>query len=150
MTSGKGEYWARWEQEGKAWQAIFSYIDPALASFAEANQMDVRHWHWDAPDRTLTWSSEGLHRNLHVYIDEQHEAYSVIIEGSAWLNQWDDGKGRRRWRSDGPLRSIPSLIISGSDVNLSTLFFAQLLRESFEIVRKWRRDELDQESNLAR
>lgn len=149
MTTGKGEYWARWAQEGQGWQGVFRHIDPALASFAEARQMELRRWHWDAPDRTLTWSSEGLQRNLHVYLDGEHGSYSVLIEGSAWIDQWDNGKGKRYWRSEklgsvGPLKPIPEL-----DDALGTEVLS-CLRSGFQTVQEWSRQKLDQTDALVR
>lgn len=89
------ENWARWEKEGEAWREIFRHLDPFLVSFAERYGMELTRWSWDSPDRTLTWSSNGLQRDLHVYIEGEPGHYSLIIEGAAWQDSWDNGKGQR-------------------------------------------------------
>lgn len=100
-------YWERWEKEGSAWEEIFKRLDPWLAGFAEQYGMELTKEHWDAPDRLLTWvGSDGLHRNIHVYIKSEAAQYEMTIEASVWQDIYGpNGEGERHYATVGP-RSV--------------------------------------------
>ena len=149
MTNEQREDWARWEKEGENWREIFRHIDPVLVSFAETHKLELRRWHWDAPDRTLTWSSEGLQRSLHVSIDGEPGSYSVLVEEAIWQDRWEDGNGERHWAAErlGEITQRGGTAEWVEGLADSTL---QVLGNGFQRVQEWGRQQLKQTIGLTR
>lgn len=92
-------YWERWEKEGSVWKEIFKTLDPWLAGFAEQYGMELTKEHWDAPDRVLTWiADDGLHKNIHVYIEDKPNSYEIAVEANVWEDIYGpNARGERHY-----------------------------------------------------
>lgn len=129
-------YWERWEQEGKSWRKIFAQIDPFLAAFAESHGMKFTRWHWDAPDRMLTWG-ETVYRNIHLYVEGDPNSYKLVIETAAWEDHFINGRQQRYLKQE----TFTTLPIA-EDLTLSPRECAAAVEKAFDTVSSWPREEL--------
>ena len=151
MSGDETEYWALWGERGQDWQEILRHIDPTLAAFAETKQMEMSRWRWDAPDRSLTWASGDLERSLHVYleVDQEGHANSIIVEGSAWQDQWFNEIGKRIWHTEHLDTISLSSPISTLNASLGTSV-VQALENGFQQVDLWNVGDLNEDAHLSR
>lgn len=145
-VKGMSTYWERWDNEGQAWREIYSMIDPVLAAFAEESGCRLTRYHGDAPDRLLSWESNGIRRNIHVFLEGEAQHYQLVVEVNASIDEIHGRKTVRHWDHT-KIDQLPA-IKGAEDASDYRRRVYELLKKAHSIVSGWATDDLKRTSTF--